>query len=1236
METIILAERVCKIERPHHNSAQNNSKWSVGTLDGGGAERSYLNEPQVFLPHVRAIFAVFAQARQTLTSTKLGRIRRRIPLQISAILDGSSIRSWSGNLLIHINMTASVLLAGALLLALFFSYVYQQKRQKYMLVWAGGWLFVALHFLVRSVSMRLTIPWWAGPVTEWLLALAALAFYCAAKMYARLQVPWKGIAALGFAAGVWALGYSRGWIDVPLGLAVGLTFFFVARTFWEEGLKQESRADQLLAVTFVAWGLLRLTIVFQERLGPLAGKDLLPLALLPELFGGVLMVMAVYEEERRRVERNMLALSNLNLATSSFAGGEIQKMLAQALDRVLNVVRIPAGALCLHYGEENGPTSVVVTGLGDAFCAAIQSNNLDDYLVSLVARLGGLVVLRDLETDSKWEALEKEESFRHARKLMLGQKLRTVVGISLQAKERVFGVLLLGTPDNRNFTPAELRLLLALGHQIGMAVENSYLVQQTSRRSEELHILNEIGRTLSSTLEPDALFERIYSEMKRLLDVNSLFIAFFDHKTQRLRFEIDVLEGERMPKRTRTAGNHLAEYVVKTCQPLLIRDHYAEETERLGFKPTRMVGSICAVPLILYDRAIGVMAVHSKQERAFDEGHVELMRVLASEAAVALENARLFSEEQKKSRHLMLINNVSSRAITTLDPAEMLAKIASEIENGLKYDHIGIAIVDYPAKELVIQAEAGARRDAVGRRIPLGEGIIGQVARTGKMAIVREVSISMPCPVLPTSVSAIALPVTYAEHLLGVLYVESSEPCEFGEEEVLLLRTLADLFAGGLNNALTYQKAQEQAITDGLTGVKTHRYLMEALSSEWKRSTRANRPFALVLMDLDRFKFVNDFYGHLEGDVVLQRVGHILEQNCRRSDVVARYGGDEFVILMPETTVEQARQLASKLRGWVASDPLLRDKNITASFGIAGFPVHGSTPQELIQVADSSMYLSKHQGGNSVSSAEEGGPGDTKRWKKDVLEAYLGVTLKRLFSTGPEAFDEVYRRLEQFTRSLAEQSGGEAPDTLPEAVVETVTSLALAIDAKDHYTQGHSQKVSAYAVVIAKALGMTEPEVEEIRLAALLHDIGKVGIPETILNKSGPLDAAEWETMKTHTELGAKILEPLQTMDKIRLMVRHHHEFYDGTGYPDRLEGEKIPYGARLIAIADAYDTITSERTYKKARTSEDAFSELERCAANQFDPGLVQLFVKTMRRSPRVRIDTSVSVPDLSDSSSL
>jgi diguanylate cyclase (GGDEF)-like protein/putative nucleotidyltransferase with HDIG domain len=1133
---------------------------------------------------------------------------------------------------IYANMSAIVLFASSLLLGAFFLFVYRQKRQEYLALWSSAWFILSVRSAASSFLHQIGPSRWAVGLDAWLYMCAALAFYSAASRYVSRSGAVRNAAIGAGAAALWAAAYAQSYFAVPLLLAVGLVFFLAAHTFWQESRKHESRADLLIALTFVVWGMLCILNVFVPRIPWLADTDFSLLDLLPEIFAGVLMVMAIYEEERRRVERNMLALSNLNLATSSFAGGEIEKMLAQGLERVLNVARIPAGALCLHYGDRNGPKSMVMSGLEQKFCAAVQAGNLDEYLVRVVARLGGLVVLRELGRDSNWEALEKEDAFRQFRQLLLEQNLRTVVGISLQAKEHVLGVLLLGTPDHRDFTSAELRLLLALGHQIGMAVENSYLVRQTARRSEELHILNEIGRALSSTLEPDALFGRISTEIRRLLDAESFFIASHDPKSCEIRFEIKFTDGELRQKFSRPAGNHMVEYVIRTCQPLLIRERFAEEAQRLGFEPLATAASLCAVPLILYDRPVGVLAVHSREERAFDEGHVELLRVLASEAAIAIENARLFSEEQKKSRQLSLINSISNHAITTLDPVEMLSKIALEIGKELPYDHIGIAVLDYSAKELVVQAEAGLRREALGRRIPLSEGLIGQVARTGDAATVREASASTPRTVLPGSAAALALPVAFAEMLLGVLYVESSTPRDFSEEEVRLLQTLADLFAGALHNSLTFQKAQEQAITDGLTGVKTHRFLMEALSSEWKRSTRANRPFALVLMDLDRFKFVNDFYGHLEGDVVLQRVGHILEQNCRRSDVVARYGGDEFVILMPETTIEQARQLANKLRGWVASDPLLRDKNITASFGIAGFPVHGSTPQELIQVADSSMYLSKHQGGNSVSSAEQGDSLDRKRWKKDVLEAYLGVTLKRLFVTGPEAFEEIYRRLEQFSRSLEQGVGGLEDEAVPPAVVETVTSLALAIDAKDRYTQGHSPKVSAYAGMLAQALGRTTEEVEEIRLAALLHDVGKVGIPEAILNKAGTLDPGEWETMKTHTDLGAKILEPLRGMARVREMVRHHHEFWDGTGYPEQLDGERIPYGARVIAIADAYDTITSERAYKKPRSPEDAFAELERCAANQFDPEIVRTFIETMRRAPQPVAVAGSKVPTRAD----
>src|ERR1700691_2373016 len=1097
------------------------------------------------------------------------------------------------------SILAITLLAASALTSGFFAYMHSLRRQAYLLLWSAGWCLLALHYLRPAFE-----PWLSPQI------------------------------AAGSVFALWSAAYYMHSIRVSPQLGVAAVLGMVAWTFYQESQRHETFADLLLAASFLSWSAI---LTGELLLSSRTANSLRALELLPQLFAAALMVMGLYEEEKRRVEQNMLALSNVNLATSSFVGPEIQQMLSHALERVLSVVRMPAGALFLHHGHPQGPTSVVAVGLAENFCAIAQEEGLDDHLVDMVSRLGGLVVFRDLGRDSSWAALEGEEAFRRFRQLAVNQRLRTVVGISLQAKEHAFGVLFLGTPDTRRFTPAELRLLLALGHQIGMAVENSYLVQQTSRRSEELHVLNEIGRALSSTLNKEDLLNKIWEELRRLFAVENFYIVELDPLNEEILFDLEMIDGMRMPKRTRPAGNHLNEYVIRTRQPVLIRENYLAEVQKLGVEPIRSKGCLCIVPLVAYDHAIGVMGVFFDHDHAFDEGHLELMRVLASEASIAIENARLFHEERTKARHLSLLNTISRNAIATLNPDEMLDKITEQLESGLTHDHIGIGVLDYSTRELVIQAESGARRGAVGQRVPLGAGLAGHVARNGQMAAY---SAANPAtaglkPLLPDSLAAIALPVFYAEQLHGILYVESSKQVDFSEEEILLLRTLADLIAGALHNALTFQKAQEQAITDGLTGVKTHRFFMEALSAEWKRSTRAGRAFALVLMDLDRFKFVNDFYGHLAGDLVLQRVGHILETNCRRSDVVARYGGDEFVILMPETNMEHARQLATKLRGWVSADALLREKNISASFGIACYPLHGSTPQELIQVADASMYLSKHQGGNAVSTADHFDPNEAKKWKRDVLEAYLGVTLKRLFSTGPEAFEEIYSRLKQFTESLASTEihtgaaeASEIPQALPQAVLETVTSLAFAIDAKDHYTQGHSQKVSAYAALIAEALGMSDVEVEEVRLGAKLQDIGKVALPETIRKKVAPQTQDEWETMKSHVTFGAKILDPLTPLARIREMVLHHHEYFDGSGYPDALNGEQIPLGARIIAVADAFDTITSDRTYKKGRTSLEALAELERCANAQFDGSIVEVFVRTMRQLPNPIIEVATTGP--------
>jgi diguanylate cyclase (GGDEF)-like protein/putative nucleotidyltransferase with HDIG domain len=1135
------------------------------------------------------------------------------------------------------NLIALALLIATALVAGFFAYIYSLKRQIYLLIWTAGWSMLALHYLGSAFAGWPSDISFQGLLDQWLFGVAGIFFFVGAQLYSGRKpwlIPSSGVALI---LALWAAANGLQLLPISSVVPASLVYLGVAVLFWSESRRQETLADKLLAVNFAIWFLLGVSFHFLQDWFAARGVSFHSIASFPAAFAAMLMVMALYEEEKRRVERNMLALSNLNLATSSFVGGEIHRMLSQALDRVLGVVRLPTGALFLHHGDPQGPTSVVAVGLSDEFCRAAQEEGLDDYLVNLVARLGGLLGFRDLKDDSL-SALEKDEPIRRFRQLALKQGLRSIIAISLQAKEQAFGVLLLGSPDSRRFTPAELRLLLALGHQIGMAVENSLLIQQTSRRSEELHVLNEIGRALSSTLNKEDLLRRIWEELRRLFDVENFYIASLDPLRDEMHFDLEIIDGVRLPKRSRPAGNHITEYIIRTRQPVLIRDNFQPEAKKLSVEPIRARGCFCGVPLVAYDHAIGAMAVFSDQERIFDEGHLELLRVLASEASIAIENARLFHEERTKARHLTLLNTISRNAIATLNPDEMLAKITEQLEAGLTYDHIGIGVLDYSTREIVVQAEAGRRRGALGQRIPLGAGLAGHVARNGNMAIFRStigVEASLK-PLLPDSVAAIGLPIFYAEQLHGVLYVESSEKIDFSEEEILLLGTLADLIAGALHNALSFQKAQEQAITDGLTGVKTHRFFMEALSAEWKRSTRAGRSFALVLMDLDRFKFVNDFYGHLEGDLVLQRVGHILETNCRRSDVVARYGGDEFVVLMPETSMEQARQLASKLRGWVSTDPLLREKNISASFGIACYPLHGSSPQELIQVADASMYLSKHQGGNAVSTADHFDPNEARKWKRDVLEAYLGVTLKRLFSTGPDAFEEIYQRLKQFTESLAAtetangspapavHSADSGPQALPQAVLDTVTSLAYAIDAKDHYTQGHSQKVSAYAALIAEAMNMSDAEIEEVRLAAVLHDIGKVGIPENILNKSGPLNPDEWDTMKSHVVFGARILEPLTPLARIREMVLHHHEYYDGSGYPDAIAGENIPLGARIISIADAYDTITSDRTYKKGRAASDALSELERCANAQFDARIVEVFVRTMRQLPNPIIEVA------------
>ncbi len=493
----------------------------------------------------------------------------------------------------------------------------------------------------------------------------------------------------------------------------------------------------------------------------------------------------------------------------------------------------------------------------------------------------------------------------------------------------------------------------------------------------------------------------------------------------------------------------------------------------------------------------------------------------------------------------------------------------------------------------------------MGKRIPLGVGILGRVARTGERALVQNGLEGQMGAILPESRSVLCIPITYGETLLGALNIESRNESAFTPQDVLILNTLADLLATALHNAFVFQKLQQQSITDGLTGIKTRRFFWEALSAEWKRASRSGRPFSVVLIDLDKFKEVNDTMGHFEGDLVLARVGRLLEQKSRQSNVVARYGGDEFIILMPETGADQAQVLAERLRQWITADPMLSEHHITGSFGVASFPTHGFSIEDIIRVADAGMYVSKRSGGNRVSAAEEFSEGEEFASQRQQISAYIEGFLQREHN-GPEHLEELASMLVKFC-------GGEENCNVP-LLKESIEVLSRAAESRELRTSGHGDLVARYTEILARAMNLPPEETADLVYAARIHDVGKIFVPERILNKPGPLSDDEFFLVRMHAQVGAEIAAILPHSAMMQRAIEHHHQRFDGTGYPDGAKGEQIPLWARIIALADAYANMLTEQSIAAARTPEQALDELAKMSGTGFDGMLVRLLLRELK----------------------
>ncbi len=942
----------------------------------------------------------------------------------------------------------------------------------------------------------------------------------------------------------------------------------------------------------------------------------------PTLASFLLLVFVIvrlmhHRGERRRSEAQLLHFSDLHLLTTTLSSTpDLKETADKTLDGILQALDLAQGFAILHLPGPDEHDYTTARGFSAQAVERLATGALRDYLAASADRWGTLMVFPDLTRNDLMAAWQRDPLFAEFRALFASEGPRTLLVVGLRTGEQSYGTLVVGSRQVKTFQPGELRLTLSFGNQMSVALENRSLQKAAEQHDEELRILHRVGEALSATFDLDMQHEILQRELKGLIGAANFSLVFQESPDSRPETAYGLSHSAPDGGRNPAGPDGLSEYVLRTRAPLLIGTDFLGTARRLGISPIDpRIMAWAGVPVHFSDGTIGVLAVADlEREGALNERRFELLKVLAGEVAVAFENARLFQQEQRRSRHLALLNELTRKATAVLDPQELLSGICQQLRSAFGFDLTRVEILDKEKEELVVQAQEGYAPALLGRRARLSEGLAGFAAESGELILANEVARDDRYIPFHAGVrSSLAMPLKYRSEILGVVSIESLRANSFSQQDVLTLRTLADQLAIALKNAQAYKVAQEQAIIDSLTGLKTHRYFMETLDVEWRRSPRSGHHFSIIMMDLDDFKQVNDRHGHLEGDRVLAAVGRVLELRSRQSNVVARYGGDQFAVLMAEATSDQAGGLAERLRYGLSADPYLASRGITASFGIATFPIHGATSEEIVRVAESSMYLAKHEKGNSVRVASGSSESPAADWKHQLLEAYLGVAVKRMFSTGPEVFNQYLARFEAATRD----ANGENP-----SLMDTVTALAFTIDAKDHYTQGHSQSVSRLAAQLAQQLGLSSEEMEDIRLAGILHDIGKIGVPESVLNKPSCLTPEEYELVKSHAVLGEKILEPLKVkaIERIRKMVRSHHERVDGKGYPDGLTGDDIPIGARIITIADCFDTLVSERAYKHACPMEQAVEELQRGRGSQFDAALLDAFLISLasQNAPR------------------
>ena len=576
-------------------------------------------------------------------------------------------------------------------------------------------------------------------------------------------------------------------------------------------------------------------------------------------------------------------------------------------------------------------------------------------------------------------------------------------------------------------------------------------------------------------------------------------------------------------------------------------------------------------PLISRGNLIGILALGRKRSGRYVVEDISLAENVARQVATSMEKEYLQEQLRKREQELSVINRLASVISSSLNIQEVYDAFVEELRNVVDADLVTVVLID--GKE--VHFEALSTNVGLiwkeGDKLPLEGTATAWIAEHKETLVDADLSKHIRFSTGETYLkhgirSVVYLPLLVKGEAIGSLIIGSRQPDAYSQEKIRLLERLSPQIAVSIENGLLYSNAEKRGRIDELTNLYNRRHFDERLKQEIGRHGRYRGIFSLILLDLDHFKDYNDGYGHTSGDKLLKKISRILKKAIRDTDMAFRYGGDEFAIILPQSATNDSLKVAERIREKIVAEMKSQQIKITASLGLATWPSDGITPNELLNASDKALYYAKRTGSNRTC----------------IVSQMLPSTLIPI----------------EFEANTEKET------------LNTIYALAATIEARDTYTYGHSRKVSNYAATLAESLNLPSEKVATISTAALLHDIGKVGIPDEILNKQGNLTPEEWELIKSHPKLSATIVGHVSTLTPCLPAILHHHERWDGTGYPSGLKKENIPLEARILAIADAFDAMTSSRSYRDPLSYQEALRRLKLGAGTQFDAELIDAFI--------------------------